>query len=139
MPSDCIYDCRHPLWGGKGFCTEDHDSTGAGDETCSCSVGFVSRNSIGNPSCVPKRVLVVTYSVLAAMTATVTVLLVWNALQYRHLPARKRTRKAMLRLRVILSGRCGRFLSWVYDWQRTARLLFSRGFDVYRMLCHVPQ
>lgn len=125
MISECRYDCRHPLWGGEGFCTEDHDDSTVADESCMCSAGFVSRNAIGNPSCVPKRVLVGAYIVLATMTGTVTVLLVWNALQFYHLSVRARSRRAVLRLRVLLSGRCGQSLvRSAADWH-----LFGGAFD----------
>ena len=53
-----VYNCVHPLWGGHGVCEEE--------TRCKCDVGFVDRDSMGHPSCVPQAVLVTGY-------ATVTV------------------------------------------------------------------
>lgn len=51
---ECVYDCSHPLWGGAGACIKDDDP--AIEESCVCDVGYVPRDSFGNPSCVPKQV-----------------------------------------------------------------------------------
>lgn len=104
MPRDCVFDCRHPLWGGDGVCVYDDDATA--DAVCLCDAGFVSRNTIGYPSCVPERTLVTCYLVVAAAGGAITLFLLWHATQYLRLPSSTRsTRKVVLRLGVILSGR----------------------------------
>ena len=54
MSAECVFGCRHPLWGGAGECITVDDSTV--DESCACEAGYASRDSFGNPSCVPFEV-----------------------------------------------------------------------------------
>lgn len=51
MSGECVFDCRHPLWGGAGECIAAGDPT-IGD-LCGCDASYASRDSFGNPSCVP--------------------------------------------------------------------------------------
>lgn len=48
MP-ECVFQCRHPVWNSRGNCSAN---------VCSCGPGFVSNDSLGNPSCVPETALV---------------------------------------------------------------------------------
>lgn len=52
---ECVYSCRHPLWGGEGTCITGDDSSV--DDRCECDDGFVTRDSFGSPSCVSKKVI----------------------------------------------------------------------------------
>ena len=52
---ECVYSCRHPLWGGEGTCITGDDSSV--DDRCECDDGFVTRDSFGSPSCVSKQVM----------------------------------------------------------------------------------
>ena len=54
MSLDCVYDCRHPLWGGAGGCITSDEG-----RSCRCDAGYASRDSFGNSSCVPKQVRIV--------------------------------------------------------------------------------
>ncbi|CAM9549519.1 unnamed protein product, partial [Ectocarpus sp. 12 AP-2014] len=98
----CVYDCRHPLWGGDGTCLDQEE----GPSMCSCDAGFASRDALGQASCVPIRVLTTGYLVLAAASFLTSVLLVHHLRRYRHLPQASRCLpKTVTRLRVLLSGR----------------------------------
>ena len=52
---ECVYSCRHPLWGGEGTCITDDDATGG--DRCECDEGFASCDSFGSPSCVSEQVM----------------------------------------------------------------------------------
>lgn len=103
MAGGCVYDCAHPLWGGGGNCTVSE----AGDPMCVCDAEYASRDSAGNASCVPRRVLVAAYLSLAAASLLAVALTAWNINQYRHLPVRVQSqRKTAIRLRALVCTRC---------------------------------
>lgn len=105
MSYKCLFDCRHPLWGGTGICIED-DLTIVG--RCSCDTGYSTRDAAGYPSCVPKRVLVVLYLVLGLSGLLSAALNLWHASLYRHLSMQfQAARRATIRMRVLMAGRCG--------------------------------
>lgn len=110
MPRPCIYECRHPLWGGSGTCVKSTDPTV--DEACRCDVGFASFDSLGYPSCVPKTALVAGYLTLAVTGAVVTMFIAWQAGRHRHLPTLSRTtRRAAIIGRLYASSRSGAVLN----------------------------
>lgn len=99
----CAYDCVHPIWGGGGTCNISDD----GNPACTCDAGYASRDSRGNASCVPRRVLVSVYLLLGTASLMGAALTVWNINQYRHLPVRiQSARKTAIRLRALVSSRC---------------------------------
>ena len=56
----CVYGCRHLIWGGAGSC----EVAGQGNPVyyvCSCGDGYISKDSLGNPSCVLKTALQAIY------------------------------------------------------------------------------
>ncbi len=98
----CVHDCIHPWWGGAGACREED----AQASVCLCDAGYVSRDAIGNPSCVPRRALFTTYLVLAVASALASLLLGRHMLLYRSLPAQcQYARKTAIRMRVLASCR----------------------------------
>ena len=104
MPSECVFSCRHPLWGGDGICITDSDSTV--DAACSCGAGFISRNGAGYPSCVPKVALVTGYTILGVSGLLTTAFSLLHANRYRYLSHQHRSaRKAGIRIRALVSGR----------------------------------
>lgn len=104
MPLRCVFDCRHPLWGGDGICINSDDPTV--DATCSCGAGFSSRDGAGYPNCVPRAALVTFYTILAVSALMTTAFLLSHAYQYRYLSYRCRsTRRASIRIQVLVSGR----------------------------------
>ena len=110
MESECVYDCIHPWWGGNGICT----ASDAGDPVCVCDDDYASRDAKGSASCVPRRVLVAAYLTLATLSVAAAALIVWNINQYRHLPVRVQSaKKTSIRMRALVSTRCGFFLSCV--------------------------
>ncbi|CAM9311044.1 unnamed protein product [Ectocarpus sp. 12 AP-2014] len=92
----CVQGCRHSAWGGHGVCFDD-----SAPATCSCDAGFASRDAFGDASCVPERVLVTGYIVLAAGSFVLGVLLVWQTVTYRYL--RIATRRSTNRMRALVS------------------------------------
>ncbi|CAM9986029.1 unnamed protein product [Ectocarpus sp. 6 AP-2014] len=100
-PSTCMFTCRHPVWGGEGICTTNHH----GASMCVCDAGFVSRDALGHASCVPYRVLVSGYLVLAALSLLTLVMLGRHLAAYRHVSDEgRRSRKTAIRLNVLLGG-----------------------------------
>ncbi|CAM9548282.1 unnamed protein product [Ectocarpus sp. 12 AP-2014] len=91
----CVYECRHPLWGGSGTCTN-------GDEpTCLCDAGYAVMDALGFPSCV--RALSKVYWALTVAAAAMVVFIFWHAEKDRHLStATRATRRAKLRKRVVI-------------------------------------
>lgn len=55
----CVYSCNHNIWGGDGTCVSVQADPVKYE--CSCGDGYVSRDSVGSPSCVRKEALVVLY------------------------------------------------------------------------------
>lgn len=103
MTTECVYDCIHPLWGGGGTRSVSDD----GGTVCACDAGYASRDTRGNASCVPRRVLVAVYLVVGTASLLGAALTVWNLNQYRHLPVRIQcARKTLIRLRALISLRC---------------------------------
>lgn len=93
----CAYDCVHPLWGGGGVCVSQTH--------CECSAGFVDRDALGNPGCVPRDVLLAGYVLIAVVGITCSLFLIWHGLQHRHLPLSARTtNRALLRQRLTVSA-----------------------------------
>lgn len=104
MPVRCVYQCRHPLWGGDGTCIVNSDPTA--DAACACDAGYVSRDGAGYPSCVPKVALVTGYAILGVSGLVTAAFLLLHAIRYRYLPQQNRsTRKAAIRIRALVSGR----------------------------------
>ncbi|CAN0310102.1 unnamed protein product, partial [Ectocarpus sp. 8 AP-2014] len=96
----CVSGCRHPLWGGNGACT-----TVSGTNTCLCDSGYVSRDSMGRSSCVPRSVLVTAYATIAAISVLTAIYLLWHANKFRQLSTlHRRSRPALMRFRVLLCG-----------------------------------
>lgn len=84
------------------MCRTDHH----GAPICLCDAGFASRDALGHASCVPYRVLVTGYLVLAVLSLMTLVLLGRNLVEYRHASdGARRSRKAAIRLSVLLPGR----------------------------------
>lgn len=81
---ECIYSCRHPLWGGSGSCENDLVL----GTTCACDDDgrFSSKDSFGNPSCVLKSVLMTIFLAVAAYELSLTAVLAWNLRRHRSLP-----------------------------------------------------
>lgn len=91
----CVYECRHPLWGGSGTCTNDNGPT------CSCDAGYAVVDALGFPSCV--RALNIIYWALTVAAAAMVVFILWHAEKDRHLAAATRaTRRAKLRKCVVV-------------------------------------
>lgn len=100
MLLDCVYACRHPIWGGAGVC-------GAEDSTCSCDAGYATIDSMGSPSCVPKVALFGGYGVVAIAGAVSTLYLLSAGYQCRVLPLPvAASRTAIVRRRLIGLVRC---------------------------------
>lgn len=107
LTRECVYNCRHPLWGGAGVCTTADDDHPSVDERCSCDPGYATRDSMGYPSCVLRSGIVAIYVMLAVLSAASAAFLLRNAAQHRRLSARARaSKRAVLRLRLTLSARC---------------------------------
>ena len=105
MTIGCVFNCRHPLWGGDGICITD-DSDPTVDAACSCGAGFITRDGAGFPSCVPKVALVAGYAILGASGLLTTAFLLLHANQYRYLSHQFRSaRRATIRIRALVSGR----------------------------------
>ena len=68
-----VYDCRHPLWGGQGACTQSASRGAAA--YCECDSGYASTDALGQASCVPKLALVTGYTLVAFVGAVATVYL----------------------------------------------------------------
>lgn len=97
-----MFSCRHPAWGGGGTCNTDHH----GAPICFCDTVFASRDALGHASCVPYRVLVAGYLVLAALSLLTLVVLGRHLAEYRHISDEARlSRKTKIRLSVLLFGR----------------------------------
>lgn len=91
----CVYECRHPLWGGSGTCTNDDEPT------CLCDAGYAVMDALGVPSCV--RALSKVYWALTVAAAAMVVFILWHAEKDRHLStATRATRRAKLRKRVVI-------------------------------------
>lgn len=100
---DCVYGCRHPLWGGQGICSRQADHA---DSTCLCDRGYLSLDSDGSPSCVRKSSLVAIFVTVALISYGASGYLLWQAREQRRLPGPVQLgRKAVLRLRVIVASR----------------------------------
>lgn len=99
---DADGDCRDPAWGGEGTCNPSSDL-----RTCLCDDGFASRDALGHASCVPRRVLVAGYAVLAVASLFTTAILVWQANRFRYLPAGMSAspRRTLTRLRALVFSR----------------------------------
>ena len=98
----CVYDCKHPLWGSDGACSTNNDD-GA---ICVCDPGYAAKDVLGSPSCVPTLVLWGFYLFSAVFGATMTLFLVWHVMKYFDIRASaRRTRKAMLRLQILIASR----------------------------------
>ncbi|CAM9634851.1 unnamed protein product [Ectocarpus sp. 12 AP-2014] len=99
----CVFECRHPLWGGSGRCIAAEDR--GADDACECDAGFASRDSFGAPSCVPKQVLVSFYLSVAVVAAIACVLCLWHLVQHSYLSAAaKAARRSDSRRRLIASS-----------------------------------
>eukprot|EP00953_Heterococcus_sp_UTEX-ZZ885_P007398 4485-Heterococcus_DN1.PRE.2 len=46
----CVYNCRHPLYGGNGSCVVVNK-----ESVCLCPPGYTAHNDLQLPSCVPTR------------------------------------------------------------------------------------
>lgn len=104
MLGECVYNCIHPFWGGGGTCEVSDD----GNTVCACDAGYASRDSKGNASCVPRRVLVTVYLLVGTVSLMGAALTGWNVYQYRSLPVRiQSARRTSIRLRALVSIRCG--------------------------------
>ncbi|CAN0030875.1 unnamed protein product [Ectocarpus sp. 6 AP-2014] len=91
----CVYECRHPLWGGSGTCTNDDEPT------CLCDAGYAVMDALGFPSCV--RALSKIYWALSVAVAAMVVFILWHAEKDCHLSAATRaTRRAKLRKPVVI-------------------------------------
>lgn len=82
MNSGCFNGCRDPTWGGEGTCDTSSDPP-----VCLCEDGFASQDAMGYASCVPRRMLVAGYVVLAVASSLTTAVLMWQANKFRYLPA----------------------------------------------------
>lgn len=108
MTRECVYDCKHPLWGGDGECVDDDPTI---EVRCACDTGYVPHDSMGSPSCVSKRALVIAYVTVAVVGFSTSLFFIWHAQRYRHFPpATRHTRRAAVRLRVILPSRYEEFI-----------------------------
>ena len=126
MPIGCVFHCKHPLWGGDGICITD-DSDPTVDAACSCGAGYISRDSAGYPSCVPKVVLVTGYTILGVSGMVTAAFLLVHANRYRYLsPQNCSTMRATIRIRALVSGR------WV---RRTQETKFTPGICVSSTRC----
>lgn len=96
----CIYSCRHPLWKGEGRC-QPHEEDASKYE-CLCDPGYISTDSLGNPSCVPVSVLIAVYFAIAVTEALALAFLVRSWRKQGVLPIMLRTtRRAGIRRRLI--------------------------------------
>ncbi|CAM9298593.1 unnamed protein product [Ectocarpus sp. 12 AP-2014] len=101
----CVLECRHPLWGGSGRCIVAEDRSV--DDTCERDAGFASRDSFGNPSCVPKQILVSFYLSVNVVAATAFVICMWHLVQSSYMSAAARaTRRGVSRRRLIAASSC---------------------------------
>lgn len=104
MVKSCVYDCRHPLWGGEGACIIDDDA--AVDETCLCDVGFATVDALGNPSCVRKGPVFMAYLAVTIVGLAMISFSAWHVLQDRRLSTLDRgSRRFKLRRRLMISTR----------------------------------
>lgn len=100
-PSTCIFNCRHPVWGGEGACSVDQH----GAPVCLCDAGFASRDALGHANCVPFQALVSGYLVLAALSLLTLALLGHHLAGYRHVSDdARRSRRTAARLGALLCG-----------------------------------
>ncbi|CAN0365912.1 unnamed protein product [Ectocarpus sp. 12 AP-2014] len=98
---ECVYECRHPLWGGAGNCSQQNSLTGY---ECSCDASYSSIDSFGNASCVSKRALVAWYTLVAVCGGMTVGFLLWAAVKQQRLPEQAQVgRRAVLRMRLICS------------------------------------
>ncbi len=86
---ECVYSCRHPLWGGLGSCLEHHPVLGT---TCFCDDDghFSPVDSLGNPSCVLKSALMALFLTTAAIELSLTAILAWDLWRHCNLPLSSR-------------------------------------------------
>lgn len=106
MSFGCVFQCRHPVWGGDGICITDGNSDPTVVAACSCDTGYISRDGAGYPSCVPKAALVTGYMILGVSGLLTAAFLLLHANGYRYLIVRHRsTRRAAIRIRALVSGR----------------------------------
>lgn len=103
VESACVYDCRHPWWGGQGICSSQADPI---NYACLCDEGYITEDSDGNPACVPKIALVGIYATVAVVSFGVAGFLLWQAQEQSRLPTSSQLgRRVVLRLRVIVASR----------------------------------
>ncbi len=103
MGTACVYDCRHPWWGGQGTCSRQGDPT---FNTCSCDEGYLSEDADGNPACVHRIALVGIYAMVAMYALGASSFLLWQANEQRRLPASvQHGRRAVPRKRLIMAAR----------------------------------
>ena len=107
MP-ECVFQCRHPVWNSRGNCSAN---------VCSCGPGFVSNDSLGNPSCVPETALVGIFASVGTLAGLALVIVLWKAWKVREAHRQlggslKVNRKTRLLARLMVTTR--------YDTQRNA-------------------
>ena len=99
----CVYECRHPFWGGQGNCSGQADPI---DYTCSCDPGYLDTDSDGNASCVRESALLAVFIAVAVISYAASGYLLYQAREQRRLPTSTQLgRKAVLRLRVVVASR----------------------------------
>lgn len=110
VPEECVYGCVHPWWGGNGACsdTEIYGASIRGDsEVCQCDPGYATRDALGNPSCVPRKVHFIAFLMLALVGLGLMAFLLSVAKADMKLSHGDRSiRRARLRKRVTLPARC---------------------------------
>ena len=100
----CVEDCGDPAWGGHG---EGTCNTSLDPPMCWCDDGFAPRDALGHATCVPKRVLMSVYVMLAVGSYLTTAVVLWEANKFRSLPAGMGAspRRTSTRLRALISSR----------------------------------
>ena len=103
MGRACVYDCRHPWWGGEGICSRQGNPA---NDTCSCDEGYLSEDADGNTACVHRRALVGMYALVAVYAFGASSFLLWQAMEHRKLPVVvQHGRKAGSHKRLIVASR----------------------------------
>lgn len=106
--------CRHPIWQSEGTCSvasaaaqqQGVDS----NVVCPCGAGFVSKDSLGNASCVPGLALIGIFASVGAMACLAFAIVLckaWRARGGRGLvESSKVNRKARVVARFMAITRC---------------------------------
>lgn len=98
--NQCVFECRHPLSGGRDTCSKRAGPVDDGE-------GYLATESFGSPSCVSGRGLLGCYlSVTLCEAAAVGFLQITAMKQQRLSTGTRSTRRARLRFGLIRWARC---------------------------------